>query len=103
MSADEPIATDEAPAADEQRPGRRTQQFRRANPKTALTADQKRRQAAVTDAAWRAYKSRDAMIAFLNTDDAQLGGRPLDLAVDSDDGLDAILVRLRESVSAAAG
>lgn len=42
------------------------------------------------------------MIAFLNAANADLGGRPLDLAVDSDEGLEAVLRLLRASGERAA-
>lgn len=77
----------EAPAGD--RP--RTQQFRRSVRKPALSAEQKQRQATVTAAAWRAFTSGQPMIAFLNSEHADLGARPLDVAINSDDGLAAVL------------
>jgi len=39
-------------------------------------------------------------IAFLNGDDAQLGGRPLDLAIESAEGLRAAEQRLEERADA---
>ena len=71
-----------------------TQRFRRSSRSPALSADQKRRQAAVTDAAWRAFRAGNTMASFLNTEDLHLGGRPLDLAIDSDHGLTAVLAAL---------
>jgi len=78
-----------APAAPRARP--HTQQFRRAARPAALSADQKRRQAVVTAAAWKSFGAGASMIAFLNAEHAGLGGRPMDLAVNSDAGLAAVL------------
>ncbi|MBB5714334.1 antitoxin Xre/MbcA/ParS toxin-binding domain-containing protein [Sphingomonas aerophila] len=73
---------------------RQTQQFKRSGSKSVLSPDQKRRQAAVTDKAWRFFGSGTGMIAFLNEQHAELGGRPLDLAVNSEEGLHAVLAVL---------
>lgn len=73
---------------------RQTQRFRPAFPRVRLDDAQKKRQATITDAAWRAFRDRDRIIAFLNTPDARLGGRPLDLATDGDAGLAAVLAHL---------
>lgn len=45
-------------------------------------------------AAWRAFGDRERTMAFLNEADDELGGRPLDLAVDGEAGLSAVLDRL---------
>lgn len=45
------------------------------------------RQARVMGLAWTAFGSRDGVMAFLNGDHAELGARPLDLAIASDAGL----------------
>ena len=73
---------------------RQTQQFKRAGTKSVLSPEQKRRQAAVTDKAWRFFGSGSGMIAFLNGQHDELGGRPLDLAVNSEEGLHAVLAIL---------
>ncbi len=52
------------------------------------------RQAQVAGRAWSVFQDRDAVMAFLNTHRDDLGGRPLDIAIASDDGLrtvDALL------------
>lgn len=51
----------------------------------------KRRQAVITDAAWGHYLSGPPMINFLNVEHPELGGRPLDVAMNSDEGLKAVL------------
>lgn len=56
----------------------------------------------MTAAAWRFYKAGAAMIAFLNGEHPELGGRPLDLAVNSDKGLAAVLTMLQPAVGATA-
>ena len=72
-----------------------TQRFRRHSRTPALSTDQKRRQAVVTDAAWRTFRAGGAMAAYLNGYDAALGARPLDLAINGDDGLALVLDALR--------
>lgn len=59
-----------------------------------MSPDERRRQAAVTDAAWRRFRAGPAMIEFLNGDHAGLGGRPLALSIASDAGLEAVLALL---------
>ena len=55
-----------------------------------LTADEADRQGRVTLLAFRMLGGRDPAIAFLNTPDSTLGGRPLDLAIASPAGLEAV-------------
>ncbi len=55
-----------------------------------LSPEQANRQGQVARSAWTALGSRDAVVAFLNTHDDALGGRPLDLAVESAEGLAAV-------------
>lgn len=85
MSARQPSPGDKKP---------HTQQFRRAARPSALSPEQKRRQAVITDAAWRRFGQAAPMMAFLNSAHDDLIGRPLDIAVDSDAGLNAVLVAL---------
>lgn len=54
------------------------------------TPDQARRQNTVVQSAWRTFGERDSAMLFLNSHDKQLGGTPLQIAVASDDGLDAV-------------
>ena len=83
-----------AEQAPPERATRPTQQFKRSGSKSVLSPDQKRRQAAVTDKAWRFFGNGSGMIAFLNQQHHELGGRPLDLAVNSEEGLLAVLAVL---------
>ncbi|MFS0851056.1 MbcA/ParS/Xre antitoxin family protein [Novosphingobium panipatense] len=52
-----------------------------------LTPDAASRQGKVTKLAFEVLGGRDEAIAYLNTACVTLGGRPLDLAVDSAEGL----------------
>jgi hypothetical protein len=64
--------------------------FRKRFDTVRLSPDAAARQGKAATAAFLALKDRDAMIAFLNTHDDALGGRPIDLAVESDEGLQAV-------------
>lgn len=55
-----------------------------------LSADEADRQGRVTLMAFRMLGGRDQAIDFLNTHDPVLAGRPLDLAVASAAGLEAV-------------
>ena len=64
-----------------------TRRFRKYEPAVRFTPDQSRRQNVLLRGAWDSFKSKDAVIAFLNTYNADLGGEPLAIALASDDGL----------------
>jgi len=55
-----------------------------------LSPESAERQGRVTLLAWKMLGGRDAAIAFLNNHDDTLGGRPLDLAVASAAGCEAV-------------
>lgn len=74
--------------------------FRRPFNAVRPSPDQMRRQGRVSQVAWSALGGRDAVMAFLNTHDDALGGRPLDLALASDDGLLAVERALAERKAA---
>jgi hypothetical protein len=77
--------------------------FRRFTPNAPrLSQEQAARQGTVAARAWSAFQDRDRVVAFLNTEDASLGGRPLDLAIASDEGLAAVTVMLAQAGSAPA-
>lgn len=78
----------------------RVLRFRRAQVGPKLTRDQSRRQSAVATLAWQMLDGRDEIAAFLNTDDLALGGRPLDLAIASDEGFNRVETALRERAAA---
>jgi uncharacterized protein (DUF2384 family) len=52
-----------------------------------LAPDQAERQGRVSRLAFERLRQPAAVIAFLNTHDDNLGGRPIDLAIASPDGL----------------
>ncbi len=62
-------------------------QFRDRFATPRLTADQAERQGRVSRMAFDALHQPQAVIAFLNTHDEALGGRPIDLAVAGEDGV----------------
>lgn len=85
MSAPESEAAASTPADKPQR-----KWFRRDHNAPKLSRDEAARQLQVSQSAWSALRDRDAVIAFLNSHDEMLGGRPLDLAVAGAEGLDAV-------------
>ena len=80
---------------------RRTQTFRKHKPVVRFTPDQSRRQNALMRVAWQDLKSKEAVIAFLNTRNDKLGGEPLTLALASDEGLKSAEGLLGEMVAKA--
>ena len=77
-----------APVADtpSRSPMRRSRSF---DNRPTLTPDQRRRQARIVRLAMDTLGSADAIKGFLNDHHETLGGRPLDLALASDEGLAA--------------
>ncbi|MDE8652995.1 hypothetical protein [Novosphingobium album (ex Liu et al. 2023)] len=76
-------------AIDEEPKQIRRMGFRKSNsPKLAV--DAAKRQGTVTRLAFDLLGGKDQAIAYLNTDRATLGGRPLDLAIASREGLTAV-------------
>jgi uncharacterized protein (DUF2384 family) len=84
---------DTAPAPDAKPEIKR---FRRKFTTNRLAPDAAERQGRVARIAWEKLGNRDAMLAFLNTHDDALGGRPIDLAVESAAGLAAVEKLLAE-------
>ncbi len=74
--------------------------FRKAHSGPRLSGDEAKRQGAITGLAFRLLGSRDAAVAFLNTHDAALDGRPLDLATASSDGFDRVETALARAAAA---
>ncbi len=62
-------------------------QFRSRMNQPRLTSEEAARQGRVSRLAFDTLRQPAAVIAFLNTHDPELGGRPIDLAVASVDGL----------------
>lgn len=55
-----------------------------------MLADAAARQGRAATIAWEAFEDRDAAVAYLNTLDDALGGRPIDIAIASASGLTAV-------------
>lgn len=70
--------------------------FKRRQPAVRMPADEARRQGTVVTLAFAALGERDAALAFLNGHDDTLGGRPLDIAIASEHGLDLVRARLAQ-------
>jgi len=60
------------------------------------TPDQSRRQGNVLQSTWRHFGEPGPVIAFLNSRHAALEGQPLQLAIESDDGLQRVEALLEE-------
>ncbi|MET0363020.1 MAG: hypothetical protein ABW169_00060 [Sphingobium sp.] len=93
----------EAPSSDSRDPSERSESKRNrwSNGKskaTPLSPDQAKRQGQVSQKAFLTLGQARA-IAFLNGHDAELCGRPLDLAIQSQEGLGAV-ERLLETLKA---
>ena len=86
MSAAEP----EVPAAEAPERVRTTRTFRRRSDVPKLSADQVRRQNDVLQSAWRHFKAPAPAIAFLNAQNEALEGKPLQIALHSDEGLQRV-------------
>jgi hypothetical protein len=69
---------------------RRQMTFRKYRKAPLPTPDQSRRQSDLVQCAWRHFGEAAPMIAFLNTRHEALGGRPLHLAIESDEGLERV-------------
>ena len=74
------------PGDDRQGRGR-SKTFRKSKIVSRLTAEQSRRQSDVLRHAWRRFGQPGPVMAFLNAQNDQLNGQPLQLAVESDEGL----------------
>jgi hypothetical protein len=75
-------------------------QFRNKFNAPKLSRDDARRQGLITHLAFSLLDGRDPALAFLNGVHAGLGGRPIDLAIGSDDGYAKVEQALRERASA---
>ena len=67
-----------------------TPRFRKKSWVAALSRDEQERQGRIVRSASAAFASTEAVLAFLNTHHDGLRGRPLDLAMASDEGLLAV-------------
>ena len=69
-------------------PGRKM--FTRRTARVAMPVEAATRQGRVATLAWEAFGNGEAARAFLNTHDAELGARPIDLATESAAGLTTV-------------
>ena len=91
VAADEDVAADDSDATVEAAapaPVKR-RQFRTAAMKSKLSEDEANRQGRIVRIAFEVM-GRDVARAFLNETDEALGGRPLDVATASADGMKAV-------------
>lgn len=63
--------------------------------RTPLAHDDARRQGDISQLAFLTMGGRDPAIAFLNTENAELGGRPLALATASAEGYEQVATAIR--------
>ena len=75
---------------------RRGMAFRKNSRSPLPTPEQSRRQADVVKSAWRHFGEPGPVIAFLNTRNAALEGQPLQLAIESDQGLERVETLLKQ-------
>jgi hypothetical protein len=55
-----------------------------------MPAEQSRRQSRAVEAVWRHFGRAEPVIAFLNTRHEELNAQPLQLAIQSDEGLERV-------------
>ncbi|MCD2325336.1 DUF2384 domain-containing protein [Sphingomonas sp. IC-56] len=87
-------------SAEDQRPARKP--FRKRFTENRLSPESAERQGRITMLAWEKLGGTDAAREFLNSFDETLGGRPLDLAVASTEGLRAVENAIAERAAARA-
>ncbi|WP_112381248.1 MULTISPECIES: hypothetical protein [Sphingomonas] len=75
------------------KPQSRTKRFRPDNVKR-MEPNAMRRQAALAQIAWHHLRDSATVICFMNLHDDELGARPIDVAIASDEGLSRVLSRL---------
>jgi uncharacterized protein (DUF2384 family) len=80
--------TGESAAPNEEKP--RSKGFRKRYDGVRLSPEAAQRQGQAAKLAWTRFGDSAAAVAFLNTHHDALGGRPIDLAVASPEGLAAV-------------
>ena len=80
----------------EHRRGKRTMAFRKRSNAPKPTAEQSRRQGQLVQYAWQHFGEAAPMIAFLNAPHEELARQPLELAIESDEGLERVRRLLHE-------
>jgi len=84
------------PVTEAKAAARRGMAFRK-NSRIALpTPEQSRRQASVVQSAWRHFGEPGPVIGFLNTPHPVVERQPLDLAIESDEGLARVEALLKQ-------
>jgi len=83
----------DAPAADAPARARSNNYFRKN--RTPLARDDAKRQGDISQLAFLTMGGRDPAVAFLNSDNAELGGRPLALATASAEGYEQVAAAIR--------
>lgn len=94
MHSDTPPTDTETPTA-APAPGRARAGFAFRKQRSPLSRDEARRQGDISQLAFLSMGGRDPAIAFLNGDDAELGGRPLALATASVEGFARVADAIR--------
>jgi uncharacterized protein (DUF2384 family) len=82
--------SDEAAPDDKPETKPEIKRFRRRYDTVRLSPDAAARQGKAATLAFEHFRDSAKVIAFLNTHDDALGGRPIDLAVESAEGLAAV-------------
>ena len=94
MTTDSPTDTQIAAPTDAPPAKTRPNSFFRKQ-RTPRPRDDARRQGDISQLAFLTMGGRDAAIAFLNTENAELGGRPLALATASAEGYEQVATAIR--------
>ena len=95
ISDSSPTDSDTAAPVDESAPAKtRSNRFFRAS-RIALPREDARRQGDISQLAFLTLGGRDPAIAFLNNENAELGGRPLALATASAEGFEQVAAAIR--------
>jgi hypothetical protein len=93
VEAEQQAAPDAPEGTDNRFP--RTKVFRKRSNTPVLAPERVERQSRIARIAFEALGREDA-VSFLNTHDDAFGGRPLDLAMESEDGMRTIEAAIRE-------
>lgn len=89
--ADQPVTDETAPASPAKA---RSNSFFRQR-RTPLAPDDAKRQGDISQLAFLTMGGRDPAVAFLNAENAELGGRPLALATASAEGYEQVATAIR--------
>lgn len=88
-------------SAENDKPQRFT--FRASSRRETLPREKAKRQGDITSLAFLRLGGREAAMAFLNHTDAELGGRPLDIAIASEEGCERVRQMILKRASAVSG